>query len=112
MDEKNCLDTGFARDESEREITTITDFSVAQQSVQISIDVEKATRNATADAHQQPALEAPASHQNNIVDWNSPDDPENPQNWSGRKKWTIIILVSVVTFNQYAFRPAFTNTAC
>jgi hypothetical protein len=35
-----------------------------------------------------------------IVDWNNANDPENPQNFKSREKWTIIILVSAITFNQ------------
>jgi multidrug resistance protein len=34
----------------------------------------------------------------NIIDWDSPDDPENPLNWSFRLRWTLIILVSAITF--------------
>lgn len=32
------------------------------------------------------------------VTWDSDDDPLNPQNWSYLKKWSILILVSGVTF--------------
>lgn len=35
----------------------------------------------------------------NQVDWDSPDDPENPQNWSQRKKWVLTSLVSFLTVN-------------
>ena len=34
----------------------------------------------------------------NIVDWDGPDDPENPMNWSQSKKNVNIFLVSVFTF--------------
>lgn len=33
----------------------------------------------------------------NIVDWDGPDDPENPLNWPARKKWTHIILLATIT---------------
>ena len=33
----------------------------------------------------------------NIVDWNGPDDPENPLNWSSAKKLAAIGIVSLVT---------------
>ncbi|KAI9658975.1 MAG: hypothetical protein M1821_001935 [Bathelium mastoideum] len=33
----------------------------------------------------------------NTVDWSGPDDPENPMNWSSRKKITAIGLVSLIT---------------
>ncbi|KAE8167211.1 major facilitator superfamily domain-containing protein [Aspergillus tamarii] len=36
-----------------------------------------------------------------IIDWYTPDDPENPLNWSlGRKSW-VIFLISVYTFIVY-----------
>ncbi|KAK5634254.1 hypothetical protein RRF57_009968 [Xylaria bambusicola] len=34
-----------------------------------------------------------------IVDWEGPDDPANPLNWSSARKTFIITLVSAVTFN-------------
>ncbi|EED15848.1 conserved hypothetical protein [Talaromyces stipitatus ATCC 10500] len=35
----------------------------------------------------------------NLVDWDGPDDPANPVNWSNMQKWTVIGLVSFNTFN-------------
>lgn len=34
----------------------------------------------------------------NIVDWDGPDDPSNPMNWSTAKKLSTLTMVSVVTF--------------
>ncbi|KAL6915812.1 hypothetical protein ACHAP8_005468 [Fusarium lateritium] len=34
----------------------------------------------------------------NIVNWDGPDDPENPHNWSMKKKTITVIIVSSVTF--------------
>ncbi|KAL2435320.1 hypothetical protein ABEF94_014931 [Exophiala dermatitidis] len=33
----------------------------------------------------------------NVVDWDGPDDPENPLNWSPRRKWSNILLLAVMT---------------
>jgi multidrug resistance protein len=33
----------------------------------------------------------------NIVDWDGPDDPANPQNWTQSKKWGIIAALSTTT---------------
>lgn len=33
----------------------------------------------------------------NVVDFNGPNDPENPLNWSKRLKWFLVILVSLLT---------------
>lgn len=32
-----------------------------------------------------------------VVDWDGPDDPENPQNWSSFKRYTHVILISLFT---------------
>ena len=39
----------------------------------------------------------------NIVDWDGPENPENPMNWALRKKITAIDIVSVLAFLSYVF---------
>lgn len=34
----------------------------------------------------------------NIVDWDGPDDPQNPQNWPMKMKWINVGLISMLTF--------------
>ena len=36
--------------------------------------------------------------ENNVVAWDGPDDPQNPQNWSKAKKYTTTVLYSTCTF--------------
>lgn len=50
-------------------------------------DAEKGQAVLVSDERQDP----------NIVDWDGPDDPENPQNWSPAKKWAHIAVLSVLT---------------
>lgn len=33
-----------------------------------------------------------------IVDWDGPDDPQNPKNWSYRRKWAATFIISSFTF--------------
>ncbi|KAE9387802.1 hypothetical protein BT96DRAFT_1025719 [Gymnopus androsaceus JB14] len=33
-----------------------------------------------------------------IVDWDGPNDPSNPKNWSFRRKWAATFVVSAFTF--------------
>ncbi|OQD73704.1 hypothetical protein PENDEC_c014G02379 [Penicillium decumbens] len=33
-----------------------------------------------------------------LVDWDGPDDPENPKNWPNKKKWAATVTVSLFTF--------------
>ncbi|KAG4428625.1 hypothetical protein IFR05_015889 [Cadophora sp. M221] len=33
----------------------------------------------------------------NLIDWNGPSDPENPQNWTASKKWIVVTALSLMT---------------
>ncbi|KAF8622782.1 hypothetical protein AX15_006750 [Amanita polypyramis BW_CC] len=35
----------------------------------------------------------------NLVTWDGPDDPENPQNWSKLYKWVLITILIIATVN-------------
>lgn len=43
-------------------------------------------------------MEVTAKPDSNIVDFDGPDDPENPQNWTPRKRWIAVALISAITF--------------
>lgn len=47
-------------------------------------------------------LDEPTPRDPNIVDWDGPDDPENPQNWSFGTKTITVACVSGLTFVTYA----------
>ncbi len=32
-----------------------------------------------------------------VVDFDSPDDPENPLNWSSQYKWSVVMLISIMS---------------
>ena len=59
-------------------------------------DIEKGVSPASssiADESDEPAHQDP-----NIVDFDGPDDPENPLNWTFYKKWGMVLLISAITF--------------
>ncbi|KAM6494593.1 MFS polyamine transporter [Amanita muscaria] len=33
-----------------------------------------------------------------VVDWEGPDDPQNPKNWTYKRKWAATIIISMFTF--------------
>lgn len=35
-----------------------------------------------------------------IVDWDGPDDPENPHNWSKAYRWFLTLVMGVLTLNS------------
>ena len=41
----------------------------------------------------------------NLVTWDGPNDPENPQNWSKGYKCTMTIVVIILAVNVYADIP-------
>lgn len=57
------------------------------------------SRTADIEASAWPGhAEAEIPPDPNIVGWDSETDPENPLNWTSRRRWTLIILVSLVSF--------------
>ena len=65
-------------------------------------DVEKGVENHAHSTHTDDrtlSVGAPAGQERdpNIVDWDRPDDPANPQNWPAKKKWGIIGALGAVT---------------
>jgi MFS transporter, DHA1 family, multidrug resistance protein len=55
-------------------------------------DVEKAENAPEPQRETEEAAKDP-----NLVDWNGPDDPDNPQNWPTSKKWLVTMCVATMT---------------
>ncbi|KAF1943451.1 membrane transporter [Clathrospora elynae] len=67
-----------------------------------SKDVEKGVRSHTPPIHTDErslSVDTPKEEEQdpNIVDWEGPDDPANPQNWLPKKKWGIIASLGAIT---------------
>lgn len=50
------------------------------------------------DAGSLFSQDEPEEQDSNIVDFDGPDDPENPLNWKASKKWGMVALISAITF--------------
>jgi hypothetical protein len=61
-------------------------------------DVEKGPVE-TQDGENRQEEEAPRDP--NIVDWDGPDDPENPLNWTTKRKVSATLSISLITFLTY-----------
>lgn len=76
-------------------------------------DVEKELPTDT-QAEKEPVV-TDAEHDPNIVDWDGEADPENPLNWSARKKWYGFFMRrsrSILTPHQVEYRsPISTHTS-
>jgi|SRR5690242_836268 len=71
---------------NEKEVNTTT----------LEQDVEKGIRPTSSSTGEEGA-EA-AEQDPNIVDFDGPDDPQNPMNWRFTKKWGMVLLISAITF--------------
>jgi len=64
----------------------------------ITDDIEKNTlKNDKADIGEEDVVIEPEVDPN-LVDWDGPDDPANPMNWTERKKWTTVTVVSCISW--------------
>jgi hypothetical protein len=73
----------------------------AAESVDENRDIEKQDLDAVHDAEITPTKSAELHHVEvdpNIVDFEGPDDPENPLNWSTKRKWINGTFLSILTF--------------
>ena len=67
-------------------------------------DTEDVPQEQAADVENGPTevdfakLPTGESHDPNIVDWDGPDDPNNPVNWSMKKKVAATVVISSITF--------------
>lgn len=59
-------------------------------------DIEKGTSPAASSIADEPDEEP--ERDPNIVDFDGPDDPQNPMNWKFSKKWGMVLLISAITF--------------
>lgn len=54
-------------------------------------------------------IESTATKDPNLVDWDGPDDPEKPLNWTKKKKWSNLALIATLTlltpFGSTMFAP-------
>ncbi|KAI4191612.1 MAG: hypothetical protein LQ346_004712 [Caloplaca aetnensis] len=55
-------------------------------------------RDVEAPLERKQSTKSAKSKDPNLVTWDGPDDPENPKNWSTKRRWAATIVVSSFTF--------------
>ncbi|EHK98277.1 putative Uncharacterized transporter C36.03c [Glarea lozoyensis 74030] len=58
-----------------------------------AIDEEKAI-----EGEEDKKVEPEKQKDPNLIEWDGPDDPENPMNWPARKKWINTVTMGMMTF--------------
>lgn len=61
--------------------------------------------NATEPKQEEQLELGQRGHDANLVDWDGPDDPQNPLNWSRNKKIGSAAVVSLITVLTYGYYP-------
>lgn len=76
----------------------------SSQTLDLEKDIEKADTSTPNSVHEEALPEPKTAEEQitatdpNIVDFDGPDDPANPMNWTPMKKWGAIAVVSAITF--------------
>lgn len=60
-------------------------------------DIEKGDGLDSGLSNDTPA-QAPPPKDPNLIEWDGPDDPENPMNWGIWKKWRATVMLGMMTF--------------
>lgn len=95
-DEKEVLQASIPPNQEDN------DSQEYSRSYQEDLEKQSSPENTVSTASQAGGYGANGKEKDpNIVDWDGPDDPENPMNWSRRKKITAIVIVAVLAFLSY-----------
>lgn len=62
------------------------------------VEAPAVDKDTDVEAGSQATKTTEEPHDPNVVDWDGPDDPENPMNWPQHKKVLNIVLISLFTF--------------
>jgi hypothetical protein len=97
MADPSSSQTAFA-DKAKR-----SDLDLEKGAYELNSDFEAATIVPEPDS-EPASRDGPAAEKGgaengdpNIVSWDGPDDPANPMNWTMRKKWSNVAVLSVLT---------------
>lgn len=74
----------------------ITEKMVRATTAEGETSVPRDTERLPEAADTTPNIEA-SREDFEVVDWDGPDDPENPMNWPESRKWVNLALMSVLT---------------
>lgn len=87
------------------------DISVASQKTVIHDDNGKLQDQSSMTGKDENVVNEQGGN-SNLVDFDGPDDPANPVNWSTSYKWTAVFLVSVMTLVVYVVHLTYYWTWC
>ncbi|KAG8525233.1 uncharacterized protein KY384_008877 [Bacidia gigantensis] len=90
---KTYTSGAFVAEISKEDVGKISSEASSQEK---DLDLEAQPASAPDEKHTDPANAGAPDP--NVVDFDGPDDPQNPRNWSAKKKWANITVISSITF--------------
>ena len=90
---QNPADSSLTLAASSQDTLGHVDTAVAEKNT-TQVDAE-ALKNVSSNE------ESSQDEESHLVHWDGDYDPQNPLNWSPARKWTIIGLISISSFNVY-----------
>lgn len=66
------------------------------QEVTPTDDGSSMTENVTSNVEDEKPTDQSAPPKPSKADWDGPDDPDNPQNWSQKKKWALTYFAGML----------------
>lgn len=88
-------------DSKPRDETSAVEDSVDNSSAEAT-QYQDVERDAVGDVLSEKQEMEATVRDPDIVDWDGPDDPENPLNWPRRKKVVATATISLITLLTYA----------
>ena len=105
---RTSLESQTTKNESEVQHDGLSEMRIAKI---ISRGEEYFERYGGDDIHEPPAngflaggtnlLKSESTIDANMITWEGPNDPLNPQNWSSKYKWFVTLVCTVITINVY-----------
>ncbi|KAG6816236.1 hypothetical protein H0H87_007563, partial [Tephrocybe sp. NHM501043] len=91
-----CL---YLRNKAE-DFAEVVDSSLLQVKLDIDrtpadSDISIHTESSTIHSHAFSSEEYKYSEKDSVIEWDGPDDPENPRNWSKRRRWIVTLVVTM-----------------
>lgn len=77
--------------------TSDRDVEAALPDSQTQSVLEGKNHDTTTNLDSGASTDSKIDRDPNVVDWDGPDDPENPLNWPEGRKWLSLSLISVMT---------------
>jgi hypothetical protein len=61
-------------------------------------DLEKGDEDAEVRRAEESKKKEQKEKDPNLIEWDGPEDPENPMNWPAKKKWIVTVTLGLMTF--------------